>query len=138
MDTLYVVPPQQIHKFWGISSPHLEKAIQTSSGEYTIDQLKVLVTQGKTTLLITLNENQICTGAATIEWLDYANDRVCYISYIGGKISQESWLQFVDWIIKSGGTKIQGSTSSPAIVRLWRMKFNMKPKYTLMELKLTE
>lgn len=138
MDTLYVVPPQQIHNYWHLAKPLLEKAIQTSNGEYTIDQLKVVITQGTTTLLVVLDENQVCKCALTIEWINYPNSRVCYISYIGGQTRKDTWQQFVNWVKANGGTAVQGSTSLDGIVRLWRIKYGFEPKYTLMELNLTE
>lgn len=136
MDTLYVVPPNMIYQFWHLAEPHLQKAINISDGEYNIDQLKVIVSQGISTLLVVVDENKKCKCALTVEWLNYANARICYINYIGGETKQNTWQQFIEWVKSNGGTAIQGCTSSKAIVRLWRIKWKMKPKYTLMELKL--
>lgn len=133
---LFVVPTNHIHQFWQIASPHLQKAIDVSSGEFTIDQLRQFVSQGQSDLLLVLDDNKKCHCAFTVEWINYPNDRVAYITYIGGSTNEECWNQFVTWVRNNGGTKIQGSTKLKGIVRLWRMKWGMKPKYTLMELDL--
>jgi hypothetical protein len=136
MDTLFVIPQQLVHQYWCLAIPHLQRALDAGNGEFTIDQLKLFTAEGNCILLLVLNQEKKCTCALTIQWVTYPNDRVCYITYIGGTTSQEAWNQFVEWVKQNGGTSIQGSTKLKAIERLWRIKWNMKPKYTLMELKL--
>jgi len=133
---LFVVPTNHIHQFWSLAAPHLQKAIDVSSGEFTIDQLKQFVAQGQSDLLLVMDEEHKCHCAFTVQWINYPNDRVAYITYIGGITNKKCWNQFVMWVKNNGGTKIQGSTKLDGIVRLWRIKWGMQPKYTLMELKL--
>ena len=134
MKTLYVVPTNNIHQFWHLAEPHLQKAINESNGEFTIDQLRQFVSQGQSDLLLIMDKDNKCHCAFTVQWINYPNDRVAYITYLGGRTNNTSWEQFVIWVKNNGGTKIQGSTNKDSIVRLWRMKWGMKPKYTLMEL----
>jgi len=136
MKKLYVIPTTQVHKFWHKAIPHLNEAMKMGDGEYTIDQLKLLVTLGQQQLLLVLDEDKNCSVAFTVQWQNLGSDRLCYISYVGGKQTQDNWKEFVEWVKINGGTSIQGSTKSKAIVRLWRMAYKMQPKYTLMELKL--
>ena len=135
MKTLYVVPTTHIHQFWHFAEKHLQRAIDTGNGEFNISQLRQFVAQGNSQLFLIM-ENDECYGALTVQWINYPNDRVAYITYIGGYTDQHCWDQFLTWVKQNGGTKVQGSTAKQSIVRLWRMKWNMKPKYTLMEYKL--
>ena len=132
---LFVVPTTHIHQFWHFAEQHLQRAIDTGNGEFTIDQLKQFVSQGNSVLLLVIKEEE-CLGALTVQWVMYPNDKVAYITYIGGYTDHKCWGQFLTWVRNNGGTKVQGSTAKDSIVRLWRMKWNMKPKYTLMEYKL--
>ena len=133
---LFVVPTNHIHQFWHLAEPLLQKAIEVSSGEFTIDQLKQFVAQGQSDLLLVMDEEHKCHCAFTVQWVMYPNDRVAYITYIGGITNPRCWDQFLTWVKNNGGTKVQGSTAKEGIVRLWRKKFKLEPKYTLMELKL--
>jgi len=133
---LYVVPTSQIHRFWHKAVPHLEEAMKMGDGEYTTDQLKILAMQGNQQLLLVMDEDNNCHVALTVIWHVVGSQRICYISYVGGKNTRSCWNQFVQWVRNNGGTSIQGSTKSKAIVRLWRIAYKMQPKYTLMEFKL--
>ena len=135
---LFIVPNTHIHQFWHLAEPLLQKAIEVSSGEFTIDQLKQFVAQGQSDLLLVMDEEHKCHCALTVQWINYPNDRVAYITYIGGQTNRKCWNQFIEWIKHNGGTKVQGSTKLDGIVRLWRIKYGFKPKYTLMEINLTE
>ena len=130
---LFVVPTNHIHQYWHLAEPHLKRAIDVGNGEFSIDQLRQFVSQGNSVLLIIMDDDGKCHCAFTIQWVMYPNDRIAYITYIGGKTTHKCWEQFLTWVKNNGGTKVQGSTKLPGIVRLWRIKWGMKPKYTLME-----
>ena len=132
---LFVVPTSHIHHYWHLAEKHLQRAIDTGNGEFTIDQLRQFVSQGNSTLFLVMNGDS-CECAFTVQWVMYPNDRVAYITYIGGITNQRCWEQYLTWVRNNGGTKVQGSTAKEGIVRLWRKKFGLKPKYTLMELQL--
>ena len=132
---LFVVPTNHIHQFWHLAEKHLQQAIDTGNGEFTIDQLKQFVAQGNSTLLLIMGKDDICYGALTVQWVSYPNDRVCYVTYLGGRGVFSCWDQFVTWTKNNGGTSIQCSTALPKLIRLYG-KYNFKPKYTLMEYKL--
>lgn len=133
---LFIVPTNHVQQFWHLAEDYLQKAIDTGNGEFTIDQLRQFVSQGNSVLLLVMDDDKVCHCAFTVQWVNYPNDRVAYITYIGGKTNHRCWEQFVEWVRQNGGTKIQGSTSKESIVRLWNIKWNMKKKYTLMEYKL--
>lgn len=134
--TVYIVPTNHVQQFWHLAENHLQKAIDKGSGEMSIDQLKLLVAQGQQQLIISLDENKKCHAATTVMWYTYPNDRVAYITYIGGRNTKDAWSQFLSWVKNSGGTSVQGSTKFESIERLWSKLYGFKKKYTLMELKL--
>ena len=132
---LYVVPTNQVQRFWYLAEPLLQKALDKGNNEFTADQLKLLVTQGQQQLLLVMKEDK-CYVALTVQWINYPNDRVAYITYIGGKNTKAGFEQFKQWAKENGGTAIQGSTKYEGIARLWSRLYGYKKKYQLMELKI--
>tara|TARA_B110000908_G_scaffold31181_1_gene37052 strand:- start:504 stop:911 length:408 start_codon:yes stop_codon:yes gene_type:complete len=132
---LYVVPTNQVQRFWYLAEPLLQKALDKGNNEFTADQLKLLVTQGQQQLLLVMKEDK-CYVAVTVQFINYPNDRVAYITYIGGKNTRAGFEQFKQWAKEQGCTAIQGSTKYESIARLWNRLYGYEKKYQLMELKL--
>tara|TARA_B110000037_G_scaffold79498_1_gene94778 strand:+ start:187 stop:591 length:405 start_codon:yes stop_codon:yes gene_type:complete len=132
---LYIVPTTHVQQYWHLAEPLLQLALDKGNDEFTADQLKVMLTQGNQQLLLLMKEDKVYC-ALTVQWIVYPNDRVCYITYIGGKNTKAGFEQFKNWAKSNGGTAIQGSTKFESIERLWSRLYNYKKKYTLMELKL--
>ena len=132
---LYIVPTIQVQRFWHLAEPLLQKALDKGNGEFTADQLKLLVTQGQQQLLLVMKD-EICYVAFTVQWINYPNDRVAYITYIGGKNTKAGMEQFKQWVKENGGTSIQGSTKFESITKLCNRLYGFNKKYQLMELKL--
>ena len=132
---LYVVPTNQVQRFWYLAEPLLQKALVKGNNEFTADQLKLLVTQGQQQLLLVMKEDK-CYVAVTVQFINYPNDRVAYITYIGGKNTKAGFEQFKQWAKEQGCTAIQGSTKYESIARLWNRLYGYEKKYQLMELKL--
>jgi hypothetical protein len=134
---LYVVPTNQVQRFWYLAEPLLQKALDKGNNEFTADQLKLLVTQGQQQLLLVMKEDK-CYVAVTVQFINYPNDRVAYITYIGGKNTTKGFEQFKRWAKEQGCTKIQGSTKYKSIEKLWNRLYGYEPKYTLMELNIND
>ena len=132
---LYVVPTNQVQRFWYLAEPLLQKALDKGNNEFTADQLKLLVTQGQQQLLLVMKEDK-CYVAVTVQFINYPNDRIAYITYIGGKNTRAGFEQFKQWAKEQGCTAIQGSTKYESIARLWNRLYGYEKKYQLMELKL--
>ena len=132
---LYIVPTQQVQRFWHLAEPLLQKALEKGNNEFTADQLKLLVTQGQQQLLLVMKD-EICYVALTVQFINYPNDRIAYITYIGGKNTKAGFEQFKQWAKEQGCTAIQGSTKYESIARLWNRLYGYQKKYQLMELKL--
>jgi hypothetical protein len=134
---LYIVPTIQVQRFWHLAEPLLQKALDKGNGEFTAEQLKLLVTQGQQQLLLVMKEDK-CYVALTVQFINYPNDRVAYITYIGGKNTKEGMEQFKQWAKLQGCTKVQGSTKFESITKLWNRLYGFNKKYVLMELDLNE
>lgn len=137
---LYIVPKEQVQRFWHKAEPLLQRALDKGDGEFSNDTLKLTVAQGQQQLLL-LMKDDVCYCALTMQWVMYPHTRVAYITYIGTKkdggfITKKGFEQFKNWVINNGGTSIQGSTKFKSIARLWNRLYGYEEKYTLMELKL--
>jgi hypothetical protein len=131
------VDPNYIHQVWDIVEPLLTPVFEKSAIAtcYTIDNLKDYIIRGEQTLLVGIDEKGDIQCAACIQWLNYPNARVAYITAIGGKIliTKENHQELASWVRAMGGTKIQGSARE-SVARLWRQKLGYTPRQITMEL----
>lgn len=133
------VDPSYIHQIWHIVEPFLIPVFEKSEITkcYTINNLKDYIIRGEQTLLVASDEEGIIKGVATIQWLNYPQARIAYITAIGGKmlITKENHQELVNWVRAMGGTKIQGYARD-SVARLWRQKIGYTPAHITMELEL--
>lgn len=135
MLNLYTIPPHQVQQTWPKIEKMLGDAMEHSGGEYTLDHLKVMLTQGKQVLLVAADETMDIKCALTVEWINYPNDRVAFITAIGGKTCRNAVDQFCVWARDNGGTKIQGAAFE-AVARLWKRAYGFENRYIIVERKL--
>lgn len=130
------VEPKYLHYVWPEVAPYLEKALKHSGGEYNLDQLKVFLMQGHQALLIGMDNDGV-KGAVTVEFINYPNDRVAFITAIGGKMvsNQNVWQQFEDWLRINGATTVRGAAFE-SVARLWRKAFGFENRYVMVEKRL--
>ena len=133
------VDSNYIHQIWSIVEPLLSPVFERSaiSKCYTIANLKDYIVRGEQTLLVASNEEGVIKGVATIQWLNFPQARIAYITAIGGKmlITKENHQELVNWVRAMGGTKIQGYARE-SVARLWRQKIGYTPAHITMELEL--
>jgi hypothetical protein len=132
----YVVPTEHIQQTWGKVEIMLDRAMAHSGGEYDLDQLKVLLTQGRQVLCVGTEEDLIIKCAMTIEWINYPNDRVAFITAIGGKTDKQGFGEFELWVKANGGTKIQGAAFE-AVAKLWKRAYGFENRYIIVEKQIT-
>ena len=132
MLNLRIVPSTHIQQAWGEAEHMLESAIVHSAGEYNLDQLKVMLVEGRQVLLVLVDEESNIQTAFTVEWINYPNDRVAFLTAIGGKTDLNAFNQFKDWVKASGGTKIQGAAFE-SVARLWKRKLGFENRYIIVE-----
>ena len=131
------VPTQYVNQTWAQVEAFIKSAEEKFGGaEYTTDQIKVYLVTGQWMLLVAVDEQEVVHGAATASFINYPNDRVAFVTAIGGKLisNPDTFKQMSDIFKANGATKIQGAAKE-AIARLWG-RFGFEEKAILVEYKL--
>ena len=131
------VPVQLVNQVWSRVEPFIKSAEEKFGGsEYTTEQIKVYLVTGQMMLLVATDDNAEIHGAATVSFINYPNDRVAFVTAIGGKLvtSPETFAQMSDVFKANGATKIPGMAKE-AVARLWK-RFGFEEKAILVEVKL--
>ena len=131
------VPTQLVNQIWSKVEPFIKSAEEKfGRSEYTTEQIKVYLVTGQMMLLVATNENNEIHGAVTVSYINYPNDRVAFITSIGGKLvtSPDTFSQMSEVFKANGATKIQGAAKE-AVARLWK-RFGFEEKAILVEVKL--
>lgn len=134
--SIHYVHQSHAAQTWPMAERHIKEAIEYGGGDYTLDQVKLLVNMGSWMLLVAVDENKEIQGAATVNFADYPNDRIAFITFIGGKLisNQDTFKEMCGILKVNGATKIQGY-ARPAIARLWS-RYGFKERTTLVEVKI--
>jgi hypothetical protein len=121
---------------WPQIEKYVSSAIEYGHGDYTIDQIRLLINTGQWLLMVAIDEEGTVHGAAASSFLNYPNSRVAFITFIGGKLisNQETFKQMSDILKQHGATKIQGM-ARPSIARLWK-RYGFEERTTLVEVKI--
>ena len=131
------VPVQLVNQLWEKVEPFIKSAEEKADvTEYTADQIKVYLIMGEWMLLVATDEANEIHGEATVSFINYPNDRVAFITMIGGKLvsNPETFAQMSAIFKVNGATKIQGMARE-SIARLWK-RFGFVDKATLVETKI--
>jgi hypothetical protein len=130
------VPVDYAAQTWPQIEEYVKSAMQYGHGDYTLDQIKLLVCMGQWLLLVATDDEGKIHGAATSSFINYPNDRVAFITFIGGKLisSKDTFKQMCDILKSRGATKVQGM-ARPSIARLWR-RFGFEEVTTMVEVKI--
>jgi len=134
---LQTVSPAFVHQTWSMVEPFIKSAEKKFDDvEYTTEQIKVYLVTGQWMLIVAVDEDKTIHGAATVEFINYPNSRVAFVTAIGGKlVSSEDTFKQLSGICKANGaTKIQG-VAKESIARLWK-RFGFEERAILVETKL--
>jgi len=128
------IPPDQIAQRWQEIAPFIEDSLAHSGGDFTIDQVKVYVSSGQWLTLGVFGEKML--GVIVVQFSNMPNDRVAFITAIGGKniTNSDTFNQFQAILKAHGATKIQGGVRE-SVARLWR-RLGFSQRYILVEHKL--
>ena len=134
--TVQHVPQQFAAQTWPLVETHIASANKYGGDDYTLDQIKMYVMQGQWVLLVATDEESKVQGAATVSFLNYPNDRVAFVTAIGGKlISNDDTFEQLKTVLRNmGATKIQGAARE-SIARLWK-RYGFTERYTVVEVKI--
>jgi hypothetical protein len=125
MNTVKVVAPNFIFDVWKDVESFLNASINVSGGDFTLDQLKFSLGRGEQTLLVSVNEQNVINGAMTVEFTNRPNDRVMFITALGGNgiVNDETFSQVETWAKSQGATKAS-AWAQEAQARLYKIKSN--------------
>jgi hypothetical protein len=132
-----VIPSNGVSQNWHLVEAFIKSAEEKFGGaEYTTDQIKVYLVQGQWMLLVAVDESNEIHGAATASFINYPNDRVAFVTAVGGKlmINPETVSQMCEIFKANGATKVQG-VAKESVARLWK-RFGFEEKAILVETKL--
>ena len=125
MNTVQIVAPNNIYNVWEDVKEYLNASINVSGGDFTLDQLKLLLVRGEQTLLVSVNENNKINGAMTVEFINNPNARTMFITALGGLgiVNEETFSQVETWAKMQGATKAS-AWAQEAQARLYKLKAN--------------
>lgn len=121
---------------WSKVEKFIADALAYSNGDYTAEQAKVFVAQGRWTLLVAVDDSGEIQGAATVEFFNRPDDRVAFITAIGGRLvsNEDTFEQLKTYARSMGATAIEGAARE-SIARLWQ-RYGLKEKYRIVGVKL--
>jgi hypothetical protein len=125
MNTVQIVAPNNVYNVWEDIKEYLNASINVSGGDFTLDQLKLLLVRGEQTLLVSVNESNKINGAMTVEFINNANARTMFITALGGNgiVNDETFSQVETWAKMQGATKAS-AWAQEAQARLYKLKAN--------------
>jgi hypothetical protein len=125
MKQLKIIPSDYICQLWDQIEHYFKSASGAGTNDYTVEQIKFLLVQGKQTLFV-ITDGEKLIGAFSVEFSNYPNNKVMHIAAIGGKsvIEDETVKQLEDWARSQGATKIR-AFAQEAQARLYRMKMGL-------------
>lgn len=134
---IWSVSTKDVQMVWPLVEDFIADGLSFSEGDYNEEHAKVYLTNGQWHLLVAVDDEDIVSGAATVEFISRPNDRVAFFTTVGGKFltTPEVFAQVRDILKTYGATKIEGAARESA-ARLWRSKFGFEKKYTIVEVSL--
>ena len=125
MNTVQIVAPNNVYHVWEDIKEYLNASINVSGGDFTLDQLKLLLVRGEQSLLISVNKNNKINGAMTVEFINSPNARTMFITALGGNgiVNDETFRQVETWAKMQGATKAS-AWAQEAQARLYKLRAN--------------
>jgi hypothetical protein len=92
-----------------------------------------MLTSGVQHLLVAEINGEV-HGAATICFEQYPNERIAFVTAIGGYMiaNKDIWKQFENWCKNNGCTKVRGFAFE-SVARLWKKRFDVDTVYVVVE-----
>ena len=93
MKQLKIIPSDYICQLWDQLEHYFERASITGTNDYTVDQIKYLLVQGKQTLFVIMDMDKII-GAFSVEFTNYPDNKVMHIAANLG--TEPRWHMVID------------------------------------------
>jgi len=132
---IYRISPDQIAQRWQVIAPFIEDSLAHSGEDFTVDQVRLYLSSGQW-LTLGVFDGYDMLGVIAVQFSNMPNDRVAFITAIGGKniTNSDTFNQFQTILKSHGATKIQGGVRE-SVARLWR-RLGFSQRYILVEHKL--
>ena len=119
------------HQLWGQIEGYFRTALDYAPEDYTLEQIKTFVVTGQWLLIVAVDEQNNIHGAMTLSFVTRPNDRVAFVTGVGGKfiINENTYSQLVTLVKGFGATYIEAA-GRKSIVRMLR-RYGLKEKYTI-------
>jgi hypothetical protein len=130
------LPIATLHQSWNSVAPMLERSVEVTPDEHTVDQLKVLAVQGKITIIVAVDEHNVIHGVAAVEFQDQPNYRTAFIIAMAGRgiVSSKVFGQLCDLLKHCGATRVQ-CAANDAATRLYARN-GLTKRYNILEARL--
>jgi hypothetical protein len=127
------VPITYFHQTWPLVEEMFKSAAKFDSGDYTLDQIKTLLSNGTWLLLVAVDEQNAIHGTAAVSFFNMPNARVAFITSTAGKaiVNKDVYTKMCAILKEHGATKIQCAARESA-ARLYE-KVGMTPRHTILE-----
>jgi hypothetical protein len=127
------VPAHMVDFAWKEGASELAKACDTSGGEITGDQLKMILARGERTL-VRMDSEGLTVGWGVVRIDQLPNLRVLFITDLfapGGHF--ESFFADIKKLAREYGCSRVRCAAKPAQARLYRQKCGFQPVYDILE-----
>ena len=130
------VPVQYVNIVWPKVEKFLADSVAYSDNELTLEEVKVYVIQGAWALIIAIDEDHNIHGAVTVSYFNRTDNRVAFVTNIGGKFiaKRELFSQLSDILRENGATCVEG-TVRDSLMRLWA-RLGARKKSTMIQIAL--
>ena len=114
------IPIEYVNQVWASVENFIAESVNFAVGEITLDETKYHVVNGNWILYIITDEENNVHGAVTVAFFNRIDNRVAFITNIGGRLLTEKDLftQFSDLLRQNGATCIEGNVRD-SLFRLW-------------------
>ena len=117
-----VIPTQLISAYWVQLSVFIEDALRESeSTEYNLSNVRNFLDTGAWSAIGFFDDELGLRGAATVTILNHPQERIAFVTTIGGKglTNEHNWQQ-LRYICKAAGCSKLQAYSRDSVARLWK------------------
>lgn len=127
---VHAVDIGHVHRLWPVVESYIASALEHAKGDYTVEQVKTLVATGQWMLVIAADDEGI-HGAATVHMFNRPDDRVAFVTAIGGRLigDADTFGKMKQVLAGFGATCVEGAARE-SIARLWR-RIGFEEKYRI-------
>ena len=125
------VPYNLVNRIWPLVEQYIANAVAYSEGEYTADDVRVLVSLGQWSLIVAMDDDNVIHGAATVQYFNRPHDRVAFVTAAGGRLitTKGNAAQLYDIFRANGATTVEAAARD-STVRLWK-RMGLEKKYSI-------